>query len=253
MALMKPGTGAPAQSTVNPILGQPTQADDVPFEVDTPPLFDEETGEILDLATPQPNPIRTVPATPAPVGMPALLSAQTLADMQAKGLTFDFTSFPYITLPNGQGFVDSEKNSLGQSFECRLMDSRQRWLYKGSLYEKGREVNELVYSYDQETAATNGQPVSDYTTKWQREGRTVSVKRYLEVFVVMEAPGEAWDGEYRCLSVPETSIGRLSPHWAKCVAKGGGNPGGVVTRVLVGKEVTKTAVPFFPWAFEIAS
>jgi hypothetical protein len=256
MALVKPEV-APAVSS-NPIVGNAYSQTDTqapPYQAE-PPLVDEN-GNVVGTATADPYLTAAVPApapvqtqiTQAPANAPMMANNQIMQQLAAKGLTFDFTSYPTIKLPDGHGYVDSDKEEYGKSFQCKIVDCQQRWLYKGSkLHPKDNAP--IAYS-DNQVETTNGELVAEVLANWQREGRTTETKRYMMVYVIMEAPGEVYDGEFRVLSVPGTSIGRLTAHTEKLLRKFGAFDGGI-TQVSVGKEVTAVANPFFPWAFSIA-
>ena len=182
---------------------------------------------------------------------PVASASSTLTELSNQGfegLVLDWTSFPGISLKTEGVFVDIDGKDYGKEFNCRLSGSKQRWVYRASpVLDNKRDV---AFSYDRVTTQ-NGILIEDKKREWTAQGKIVEEKEYLEVLVEMVAEGEAYDGEYRILSVSPTSKGRFSGHVAKCAALGGGDPGQVITKVLVGAKITKVQNPFYPWAFEI--
>jgi hypothetical protein len=203
-------------------------------------------------------PVAQVPVADQPIAVAvenlpvATVSApSSLASLSTRGfegLAFDWTSFPSISLKTEGQFEDFEGMVYGKEFTCRLRGSKERWVYRANpVVDNKRDV---AFSYDR-ISTQNGILLEDKKREWIAQGKTVEEKLYLEAMVEMVSPGEAYDGEYRILSISPTSKGRFTGHAAKCAAMGGGDPGEVISKILVGTKITKVANPFYPWAFEV--
>jgi hypothetical protein len=201
----------------------------------------EESTVIYDLATAN---IHTAIATVS-TNTGALAA---LEDRGFAGLAFDWTSFPSISLKSEGHFEDFDGQKYGSEFNCYLRGSKERYVYRANPVQDNKR--DVAFSYDR-VATQNGILLADKKKEWLAQGKIIEEKLYLEVMVEMNAPGEIFDGEYRILSVSPTSKGRFTGHAAKCAAAGNGDPGAVVTKVLVGEKITKVANPFYPWAFEL--
>lgn len=163
-------------------------------------------------------------------------------------LSFDWTSFPSISLkPEGE-FVDIDGVNYGKELVCFVHGWKPRWVYRANpVMDNKRDVD---FSYDR-IVTQKGAQVSARIAEWNALGKTVEEKEYLEVVVEMIAPEEAYDGEYRILSVSPTSKGRFAGYISRAAALSGGDPSLVKTKVKVGAKITKVANAFFPWAFEL--
>lgn len=201
------------------------------------------------------NALVEIPTVQALVGqsenLPVVASTSSLSSLAERGfsgLAFDWTSFASISLKTEGEFVDFDGQNYGKEFTCRLRGSKERWVYRANpVLDNKRDV---AFSYDRVTTQ-NGILIEDKRREWIAQGKNVEEKLYIEVMVEMVSPGEVYDGEYRILSVSPTSKGRFTGHASKCAALGGGDPGEVVSRILVGAKITKVANPFWPWAFEV--
>jgi len=185
--------------------------------------------------------------TQRPVTTPAVASAAVI-EQDYSALSFDWTSFPTISLKLEGEFVDIDNVNYGKEFNCRVVGWKRRWVYRASPVEDNRK--DLAFSYDEVTTQT-GILLADKIREWQALGKQVSSKEYLEVVVEMVAEGYSYDGEYRILSVSPTSKGRFAGYISRAQQLGGGNPYNVVTKVSVGAKVTKVQNPFYPWNFTL--
>lgn len=194
---------------------------------------------------PQPTPpMSSVPAAAAPAPL-AMTGAPNPA---LQGLRIDWTSCPTISLKNEGIFQDIEKQDYGQEFECRIVQSKTRYVYRAEPYKDSS--TDIAFSYDR-ISDQKGNDLADIFRRWTAIGKSYAEKEYLEVLVEMVAPDQPWDGEYRILQVPPASVGRFSMHAYKANFKGNGNPFNVVTVCSVGKKIEKVANPFYPWKFEL--
>ena len=188
--------------------------------------------------------------SPAPQRAARLGSVQDLAEAGFEGLEIDWTSFPTISLKTEGVFVDIEGQDYGTSFDCRIMGSKKRYVYRAVPVQDNKR--DVAFSYDKETTH-NGKAVAEVMAEWKALGKHIEEKEYLEVMLEMVAPGESYDGEYRLVSISPTSKGRFSKHAMVAHARGNGDPSAVVTRISVGPKVTKVQNPFYPFHFEIAA
>jgi len=167
-----------------------------------------------------------------------------------EGLTIDWTSFPSISLKNEGWFEDFDGTNYGKEFNCKLIKSTTRWVWRGVPVEDNKK--DVAFTYDR-IRSQNGLLIEDIKKDWEARGKTPVEKEYLEVMVEMVAPGEPYDGELRILSVSPTSKGRYTGTMIKnkAYAKAKGlATSDVITRVFVGPKVTKVQNPFYPWMFE---
>jgi len=167
-----------------------------------------------------------------------------------EGLNIDWTSFPSISLKNEGRFEDFDGTIYGTEFNCKMIKSTTRWVWRGVPVEDNKK--DVAFTYDR-VRTQNGLLIDDVKANWIAQGKTPVEKEYLEVMVEMVAPGEPYDGELRILSVSPTSKGRYTGTMIKnkAYAKSKGwDTSDVVTRVFVGPKVTKVQNPFYPWHFE---
>ncbi len=177
-------------------------------------------------------------------------SLAALADQGFEGLAFDWTSFPSISLKNEGHFEDFDGKVYGKELTFYVRGSKKRTVYRAEPYADPKK--DVMFTYDNITTQ-NGVDVQAELARWKALGKTTKPKEYLEVMVELFAPGTEMDGEFRILSIPPASTGRLSGHLAKATFKGNGNPGAVLTVARVGNKVTGVANPFYPWDFKITT
>lgn len=258
MALIKQTPATPL-STPSTVIAQP----EVPWDVVMAPIPDpnvvatehtvievqagthEDVPGSLEDFSPTLYQDNAVAVRPAPT-----VNMATLAQNGFEGLAIDWTSFSSISLKTEGRFEDVDGRNYGTEFNCRLRGSKSRWVYRANPVNDNKR--DVAFTYDKVTTQS-GVPLQDIFVEWRALGKQIDEKEYLEVLVEMEAPGTSYDGEYRILSVSPTSKGRFSGHAAKAAAKGGGDPGALVTKVLVGPKVMKAQNPFWPWHFELVT
>ena len=221
--------------------------------------FHDENPFASDVQAPVVQPVATVEAPVATVG-PVVntgvavapqatryrFDAEEMAALGYAGLTIDWTSQPMISLKPEGFFEDTEGRSFGKTFNCRIEETRDKFLYKGSAFKKDDLV---AYSYDQ-VNTTSGEKVADVIAKWEADGYSIDGKVYQECLVEIVAPGDETDGELRMLSIPPTSKGRFGALTRKLIMKFGPRAlGDQVVKIYVGDKVVNVANPFYPWAF----
>ena len=177
--------------------------------------------------------------------------ATSLADAAAEdgfeGLSFDsYGVFPLIALSQGE-FVTSENESLGTEFECLMLRSRPKYMYRTN-HDFNDPNKEVVYSYDNATTVT-GMPLEDHFAEWKQKGfeRHPKPTRYVEVTAQLTS-----NNQIVLLSVAEQSVGNLSAYWAQ-MRMAGRDIRQMPTRVFRGKKIERARVPFYPWAFAPAA
>jgi len=163
------------------------------------------------------------------------------------GFKLDFTSFPTISLKNDGQFEDTDGTSYAREFECFMISSRERFVYRaltGSAVEDNRK--DIAFTYDQATF-TNGNSLAQQVALWESQGKVVEIRDYLEVQVILR--GGEHDGEWRLLSVPRLSIGRFWGFFGQLSHATKGKVSSVPIRVFVGEKVSKARQPWYPWNF----
>jgi hypothetical protein len=165
-----------------------------------------------------------------------------------EGLEFGFGSFPIITLQNTGRFESSDGGDMGTSFQCIVLGSKPKWVYKNGA---PKQQEDYFYTFDQQTTL-GGERVADVLARWQAAGWTPEVKKYLDVQAQL-VTNDQDNGTLVLLSIPPTSIPRFSGYLATLRQRNNASPSEVVTTVQLGDKVTKAKHPFHPWAFNFAA
>lgn len=224
----------------------------------TPPSAPENPAvETLQpvVAPPAFAPVEVPYSQPPALVQPTSLATQAsgaLHSLESRGfagLEIGFRSFPTISLQNDGTFEDSEGNSYGSVFYCRVMGTRAKFIHRGNPVIDNKL--DVAYSYDG-VNTVSGIPVAQREAEWRAKGKTVETKTYLEATVAMWDPHnpDLHDAP-RMLSISPTSRERLSGFLLLADMQSNGNLNHVVVKVEVGAKVTSTAQPFFPWNFSI--
>jgi len=245
MALIKAEVTTPVYATTGAIIEQAVGSQEVAQKF--VPVVIEESTVIHDPAAPVVAAVPFVP-TPQAQNLPVVNPVTSLNALGFEGLVVDWTSYTNISLNTDGTFQDGDGKNYGKDFNCYLRSSKPQFIYRANPVNDNRR--DVAYSYDRITT-TNGILVADKMAEWLAQGKQVDEKQNLQVLVEMVAPGEAYDGDSRLLSISPTSKGRFSGHAIKCAALGSGDPGNVVSKVLVGPKVTGGANSWYPWNFEV--
>ncbi len=181
-------------------------------------------------------------AVAAPSG--AGSAVREIQDQGFEGTEVGFGSFPQVVLHEGQ--FKANETEMGKSFEAVLYGSRAKYVYKNGA--QGKE-EEFAFSYDQQFD-TAGRPIANLLANWRAKGfQPKEPSKYLEVQAMIVSDGPFKD-DFVLLSIPPASVNRLSGFLVTQRAK---YPSKVLqelrVKVFVGEKVTKTAYPFYPWAF----
>jgi hypothetical protein len=180
--------------------------------------------------------------TLGPIDFDTMTFEQIAAAQGIEGLDFNqYGVLPICSLDHGQ-FKLSNGGSLGAEFYCRINNVKPKFLYKTDCADSDPR-HAVAYTYDKQTS--NGKPLEDIIREWAQQGLGYEVKNYLEATCILE------DNQVVLLSIPQTSISRLTNHVVqatmarKLLAQ-------VRTRVFIAPEVTKAKRPFTPIGFAIA-
>ncbi len=264
------GAAAPPLPSASPTAPPAAAAPPVPGAIPMPPW---------QAAPPQAPPAQApvqefIPAAPPPPAAPAQYappayapSAQALAPVepQANGMValgaVDFENMTFEQIALAQGIVGldfqsfgvlpncslnkgafklSDGTSLGTEFVCTIQEVRPKFLYKTAVADQDPR-HSVCYSYDHQTS--NGKPLQPILDGWAAQGMAHEQKQYLECTCVLE------DSRVILLSVPQTSISRLTSH-VITVTVSKRLLSQVKTRVSIGPEV-KSKFPFTPISFEV--
>ena len=248
--------GVPAMPAMPPATARADAVSPVPGAVPMPPW---------QAAPPQAPAQEFIPAAPAMA--PAAVPAQELVPAQARGggmvamgaVDFENMSFEEIALAQGIVGLDfksfgvlpncslnkgafklSDGTSLGTEFVCTIQEVRPKFLYKTAVADQDPR-HSVCYSYDHQTS--NGKPLQPILDGWAAQGLSHETKQYLECTCVLD------DSRVILLSVPQTSISRLTSH-VITVTVSKRLLSQVKTRVSIGPEV-KSKFPFTPMSFEV--
>lgn len=252
------GSAAPPLPSAPPVAPSAAAAAPVPGAVPMPPWQ----------AAPPPAQEYIPAAPPAPETAPAMAPTQELVPAQSMGggmtalqaVDFDNMTFEQIALAQGivglefdqygvlpncslnkGAFKLSDGTSLGTEFVCVIQEVKPKYLYKTAVADLDPR-HSVVYTYDK--TSTNGKPLQPIIDGWAAQGMGFDVKHYLEAVCVLE------DNRIILLSIPQTSISRLTSH-VITVTVSKRLLSQVKTRVFIGPEV-KSKIPFSPISFEIA-
>ena len=198
-------------------------------------------------------------SAPKPPAAVALGSSNVLQDLSQdgfEGLKLGFGAFPGIVLPSeGRFKVNGEEKFLGESFTGVIQGTKAKWIVKVDTTDKDKE--KYVYTYsdprDPNSLTTGGTKVVDFIADQEAAGLRCKVKDYVDVLFelaeVEDKSGALAAGDLVMLSIPDTSIKRLSGYMVQLGMKKKG-PRDVVTRVSVGAKVTSVANAYYPWSFK---
>lgn len=258
--------GAPAMPAMPPATARADAVSPVPGAVPMPPWQatapQAPVQEYIQASAPQ--------APPAPPAAPPAYepSGQVLAPVESPStgmvalgaVDFDNMTFEQIALAQGivglefdqygvlpncslnkGAFKLSDGTSLGTEFVCVIQEVKPKYLYKTAVADLDPR-HSVVYTYDK--TSTNGKPLQPIIDGWAAQGMGFDVKHYLEAVCVLE------DNRIILLSIPQTSISRLTSH-VITVTVSKRLLSQVKTRVFIGPEV-KSKIPFSPISFEIA-
>ena len=252
------GSAAPPLPSAPPVAPSAAAAAPVPGAVPMPPWQ----------AAPPPAQEYIPAAPPAPETAPAMAPTQELVPAQSMGggmtalqaVDFDNMTFEQIALAQGivglefdqygvlpncslnkGAFKLSDGTSLGTEFVCVIQEVKPKYLYKTAVADLDPR-HSVVNTYDK--TSTNGKPLQPIIDGWAAQGMGFDVKHYLEAVCVLE------DNRIILLSIPQTSISRLTSH-VITVTVSKRLLSQVKTRVFIGPEV-KSKIPFSPISFEIA-
>ena len=181
----------------------------------------------------------------APVTANAKL-AQVAAEEGFEGMDFDgYGTFPMVSLKQGT-FSCNEGWSLPDTFYGILQSTRKKSIYKNGLPDSDPNTD-FFYTYDQITSVS-GDMVEDLVAAWRAKGWTPVIKPYIDATITLV--GGEHDGQVIILSVPKSSISRLSVHWANM--KASGRPySEIVTEVKKGPLTKSKGFEFTPILFSI--
>lgn len=228
------------------------QADDAGSEVEV-----EVEAEIVTGSESAGTALAAAPAQHGQMVSTGALVVEQMAADGMEGMDLGFGAFPVIKLATEGKFESQEFGMLGDSFDCVIMQSRNKFICKNGLPDTDKEAD-FFYSYYSPTknshlpqvTANGDKPIEDILTEWKLKGWKPEWKTYLEVVATMY--GGDHDGQIVTLQIPPKSITRFSGYTVTARAKTGLRQDQFVTRVKVGKKVTTAVKPFYPWAFELS-
>ena len=259
---MPPVPNTPATAQINPMMqgagaesAPPWETmEGVPATVDIvdPPVQEERAAPIAQ-AQPMMAPA-VAPAMPsitqvAPTQGGNIVSRGSLAqlaEMGYEGLNIGFGSFPVVVLKEDR-FSTSDGDQLGNTFPCVIHGTRKKMICKSS----DSQSAEFKYSYDG-VNDVSGRPLQATYDIWRAQGIMTGepiVKDYLDVTAQLFVTQSKELGAVVLLSVPQTSIARLSGYLTALIVAEGLQPNQVITQVYAAPKVTGVKYPFHPWGF----
>lgn len=267
----KPASSAAAEATMTPAFNPAefappgTQApvsagpatDQVPAATDA---GNDAQGELVD-DSPEEVAGGTAMVTDSAAGNRGMVTTSNrivdqLAENGMEGMDMGFGAFPQVVLGTDGLFSSQEFGDMGKEFDCIIMQSKNKFICKNGLPDNNPEVD-FFYSYYSPNknnhlpqVTTTGKPIADILTQWKIKGWTPEWKTYLDVMA--QIVGGDHDGTFVMLSIPQTSITRLSGYLVTQQAAKGLRQDEYVTKCRVGAKVTSGTFPFYPWKFEFA-
>jgi hypothetical protein len=167
-----------------------------------------------------------------------------------EGLDIGFGSFSTVRLQD-QTFSTNDGETLGNTFLCVIHASKTKFLYKAA---DSNECDDFAYSYDKVTTVTGNKSIDELTAEWAAKGYHNPVwKKYLDVTAQLVDPNTRELGNLVILSIPNSSVPRLSGYITTLKIGQGKSVSSVVTQVYPGQKVTSSKKPFYPWAFKAYS
>jgi len=207
-----------------------------------------------------------LPATAA-VKAPAKTQTQAVGsakqfteDMEAEGLEgleIDGFSFPTITLP-GEGYFQlsgDEDSNLGKKIEVMVLGSRSRYICK----QDDSKDADSFFSYDADCKTkTDGSDATVILDQWAADSGEPNyrpvIKKYLDVMAEVvggESEGiQEMAGDTVILSIPPTSVSRLSGVLFRMKARGGSVSSTPLICGVAKKRKTEGG-GFYPWEFSL--
>jgi len=179
----------------------------------------------------------------------AVSSIDRLAEMGFRGLKIDYYSHTNLKIKNGS-FSTDEDELDEKEFTCTILEARPKYSYAT---EEG-EGGEQVFSYDRETVPGGGS-LADLINDWVIDGeienaKDVIVKEYCDA--VLQVYDGTLEDEIVVASVSPSSVGKLGGYQSALEYRGFDTREkmlSVVTKVSVGKTVSKGSKSWNPWKF----
>lgn len=240
--------GTVIEGTSHEVLEAHPRADDVAAATDTPAAD----------AVAEPKTTAVAEVRPASMPAPSKQTGGAIANLESEGfegLKLGFGAFPGIVLPSeGRFKINGQENFIGEAFTGHIHSTKSKWIVKVDTQDK--DLEKYVYTYDNprnpEALTTGGTKVADFIAEQEAKGQKIKIKDYLDVLFEVNdelGNGELNPGDLVLLSIPDTSIKRLSGYLVQLQMRKK-NPRDVVTRVSVGAKITTVAKPYYPWSFK---
>lgn len=264
MALLKPA----APTTMLP----ETQAPTLVAEPETVAVAAAET--LAPLNTPEPSytpdtvssqQVAQVAEASTAVAVAASSNHLSLQDFAAAGfagLTVDSRTFPIINLKNDGHFKDMDDFDYGSEMRGNPLSSSEKLVVTAKYpdpYKPEQFLEDVVFSMDG-IHTTTGRPLGEWREEMVARKATFDERKYTDILVALNAPGEDYDGEMRIWSIAPSSRGRLTGVINILAMKQGwrtplemqAKMSDHVLVASVGPQVKGGKGDFYPWAFKFA-
>jgi len=266
MALLQPATPIPAAQPT-PTAATAAEAAYAPqstfaaeplpqtvvIEVETPPFAAQPA------AVPVPVPTGTAAATCTQAASGGGVAVADFAEAGFEGLVVDSRTYPIINLKNDGRFKDMDDVDYGTEMRGRQVSSLEKSVFSAKFPDPvnpSRMHEESIFSNDG-VISTTGRAIADWKDEMTKRNATITVRKYTDVLVVMDAPGKEYDGELRYWSIAPCSRGRLTGTLGILAHKAGwktpmdikNNIGNHTLVATVGAQVKGDGGDFFPWNF----
>ena len=128
-----------------------------------------------------------------------------LAKLGLDGLTFDYASFPIISLKGNAFEMKADPDHNPNSFVVTVIKTTEKYVLTDADDDKYQDVK---YSPDG-VVSSDGEPLIEHIAKMVEEKRNPVVKRYLDVLVQLHT-NDKHNKKLVVLSISPTSVSRVS-------------------------------------------
>jgi len=180
----------------------------------------------------------------------------SLAEQGFEGLQIDYTSFPQITLKDGEfnlstgGVIPATANA---GFKGRITATKMKYAFRIKTKSDDEDAD-VQFTDNLADAKDPLTKVGAKVKEWEDEDLPWEYKEYVDCYVMVEEvlgdTGKELEGQLVVCQIPQTSRGRLTGMLATAAMKYQQQPGDFLTHFTRGNKVTNVQFPFYPWDFK---
>ena len=138
-----------------------------------------------------------------------------LAQSGLQGLSFNFSSFPVMTLKDGFFRLSADEEFNQKQFDIKILKTTEKHILvdlKDSNYPDVKYSNNGISTVD-------GEDLETIKEKMIKEGRTPKLKRYIDILCQLKIDGKHYD-KIAILSVSPTSVSIVSGFFLQLKVQG---------------------------------